>query len=407
MDKKRLSDLAILGGEPLFASKLFVGCPNIGDRQRLLQRINDALDRRYLTNNGPYVQELEQRVARMTGAAHAVAVANATLGLELVVRALELTGEVVVPSMTFIATAHALQWHGVRPVFCDIDPRTHNLDVDLVERAITPATTGILAVHLWGRPCPVGRLSELARGRGLKLVFDAAHALGCSASGRMIGTFGDAEVFSLHATKMVNALEGGVVATDDDGLARRLRLARNFGFAGYDDVVALGANAKMNEFSAAMGLTSLESFDAFVAVNRRNYHLYREGLRRQPGVSLLEFDERERCTYQYVVLEVDGPAAGVSRDDLLDVCWAENVIARKYFAPGCHQMQPYRALYPEARRSLLQTERLAGRLVILPTGTAVGEREVRGICSLLRLAVAHGEELTAQLRARGAGRGAA
>lgn len=402
MGKRRLHDLAVLGGRPLSDTKLFVGCPNIGDRNRLFRRLHDLLDRRQLTNQGPYAEEFERRVADFLGVRHALAVCNATLGLELVARALDLRGEVIVPSMTFIATAHAVQWHGITPVFCDIDPATHNLDPSQVERLITDQTTGIIGVHLWGRPCDVDALADVAARHNLRLVFDAAHAFGCSHKGKMIGGFGDAEVFSFHATKTVNSFEGGVVATNDDGLARRIRLMRNFGFAGYDNVVNVGTNAKMHEVSAAMGLTSLESFEEFVAVNRANYHRYRDQLTGLPGVRLIEYDEAESCVYQYVVLEIDERAARIGRDDLLDTLWAENVIARKYFAPGCHNMPAYRDLYHEAGLRLLATHRLAQRLLVLPTGTAVSGQAIDAICDVLRLAVVEGPRLKALLRTRGA-----
>jgi dTDP-4-amino-4,6-dideoxygalactose transaminase len=400
MGKKTLTDLAILGGRPFTDVKLFVGCPNIGNREHLLHRINDLLDRRQLTNHGPYVEELERRVAAFTGVRHALAVCNATLGLELVLRALDLQGEVIVPSMTFIATAHALQWHGLTPVFCDIDPATHNLDPQQVERLINERTTGVIGVHLWGRPCEVNALADVAGRHGLRLLFDAAHAFGCSYQGRMIGGFGDAEVFSFHATKMLNSFEGGVIATNNDALAQRVRLLRNFGFAGYDNVVEIGTNAKMHEVSAAMGLTSLESFDTFVAVNRRNYHHYQARLAELPGVHLLRYNEAERCTYQYIVLEIDERLTHVSRDDLVDTLWAENVIARKYFAPGCHNMPAYRNQYPGAGLRLLATQRLAERVLVLPTGTAVGEGEIEAIGDVLQLAITEGARLTALLRAR-------
>src|SRR5436189_3835480 len=189
-----------------------------------MARIEDLLDRRWLSNNGPYVQEFEERLADFIGVKHCVAMCNATVALEIVIRALGLEGEVIVPSFTFIATAHALQWQEITPVFCDIDPRTHNLDVAKVEEALTPRTSGIIGVHLWGRACNVEALTEIAERRGLKLIFDAAHALGCSHGGVMIGGFGDAEVFSFHATKFFNTFEGGTVVTDDDGLATRIRL---------------------------------------------------------------------------------------------------------------------------------------------------------------------------------------
>ena len=173
-EKQELEDLAVFGGEPSLDDKLYVGRPNIGDRERLLERINDILDRRWLTNSGHYVQEFEQKIAEMAGTRHCIATCNGTVALELAIRALNMTGEVIVPSFTFIATAHALQWQEITPVFCDIDPRTHTLDPKQVERMITPRTTGIIAVHLWGRACDVDALEEIARSRGLTLMFDAA-----------------------------------------------------------------------------------------------------------------------------------------------------------------------------------------------------------------------------------------
>ncbi len=254
--KRSVDELAIFGGSAMFDEPLHVGRPNVGDRDRLLARIVDLLDRRWLTNRGPYVQEFERQVTERGGAKHCVATCKATVGLEVAVRALGLAGEVIVPAFTFVATAHALRWQGISPVFCDIDPLTHNIDPDHVARLITPRTTGILGVHLWGRPCDVGSLTRLARTHGMKLLFDAAHAFGSSYNGRMIGQCGDAEVFSFHATKCVNAGEGGAVVTNDDDLASRLRLMMNFGFAGFDRVVSIGTNGKMSELAAAMGLTS-------------------------------------------------------------------------------------------------------------------------------------------------------
>lgn len=396
--KNRLEDLALFGGTPAFEEKLFVGRPNIGDRQRLMERLNDVLDRRWLTNNGPYVQEFEQRIADMVGVRHCIAMCNATVALEIVIRAAGLKGEVIVPSMTFIATAHALQWQEITPVFCDIDPLTHTIDPNRVEALITPRTTGIIGVHIWGRPCNIEALTDIARRRNLKLLFDAAHAFGCSYRGRMIGNFGDAEVFSFHATKFLNSLEGGAVVTNDDDLATKVRLMRNFGFEDYDKVIYIGTNGKMNEMSAAMGLTSLESIDEFVSINYQNYKQYQQELRGIPGVQQVIYDETEKCNYQYIVLEIDEDLAGISRDQLVDILWAENVIARRYFYPGCHRMEPYRSYYPNAGLLLPETERLVTRLLSLPTGTAVSPETISRICHIIRVAVANSEEIRERLR---------
>ena len=392
--KKHLADLAAFGGQPMFDEMLHVGRPNIGQRDRLIARLNDILDRRWLTNNGPMVQEFEARLADFLGVKHCIAVVNATVGLELAIRALGLSGEVIVPSFTFIATAHALQWQEITPVFCDIDPATHNIDPNQVERMITPRTTGVIGVHVWGRPCDIHALQELADRRGLKLMFDAAHAFGCTFQGQKIGNFGDVEVFSFHATKFFNTFEGGAITTNSDDLARRIRLMKNFGFAGMDNVIYLGVNGKMHEFTAAMGLTSLESLDAFMEINRRNYHLYRQLLSDIPGLSMVAYDETEVNNYQYIVLEVDETVTGVSRDDLMRLLHAERVRARRYFYPGCHQMEPYRSYYPHAGLLLPETEKLVKRVLSLPTGEAVGKAEIEGVSHLIHFIIEHGEAIS-------------
>jgi dTDP-4-amino-4,6-dideoxygalactose transaminase len=388
-----IGNLAIFSGTPFFDANLYVGRPNIGNRESFMARINDIFDRRWFTNNGQYVQEFEQKLADFIGVKHCIAMCNATIALEIVIRGLGLTGEVIVPSFTFVATPHALQWQQITPVFCDIDPVTHNLDPRRVEEMITPRTTGIIGVHVWGRPCAIEELTEIAERRGLKLLFDAAHAFACSHRGSMIGSFGDAEVFSFHATKFFNTFEGGAVATDNDELAAQIRLMKNFGFAGYDNVDFIGTNGKMTEVSAAMGLSSLEGLDAFIEVNRRNYGIYRQELSDISGIRLIDYTTTEKCNYQYVILEIDETVSGLNRDQLVKILQAENVFARRYFYPGCHQMEPYRSYFPHARLLLLQTERLAARVMSLPTGTSVSAEDVTNICGIIRLAVSHGAEL--------------
>ena len=397
---KTLHDLAILGGEPAFAEKLHVGRPNIGDRDRLLARINDILDRRWLTNAGMYAREFERRVAEMTGVRHCIAMCNGTVALEIAIRALGFRGEVIVPSFTFIATAHALQWQEITPIFCDVDPRTHNIDPARVEQLITPRTTGIIGVHVWGRPCDVERLQQIANEHGLGLMFDAAHAFACSHNGRMIGSFGNAEVFSFHATKFVNTFEGGAVVTDDSDLAARIRLMKNFGFAGYDNVIYIGTNGKMSEVSAAMGLTALDSLDEFITINRRNYEAYRRELADVPYVEQVTYNDEDRQNYQYIALTVDDDALELSRDELVMILNAENITARRYFYPGCHRMEPYRSFFPNAGLLLPQTEALARRVICLPTGTSIDPEMIATIGHIVRLAVTHHHELHGLLKER-------
>jgi len=398
--KTKLTELTICGGVPAFAEPLHVGRPNIGDREKLNKRFNDMLDRRWLSNNGPLVQELEGRIANYVGVRHCVAMCNATVALEIVIRAIDLTGEVIVPSYTFVATAHSLQWQQITPVFCDVDPATHLIDPAQVERMITPRTTGIIGVHVWGRPCDTDALEAIARKRNLKLMYDAAHAFGCSHKGKMIGGFGMAEVFSFHATKFFNTFEGGAVLTNDDALAAKMRLMRNFGFAGFDKVIYIGTNGKMPEVNAAMGLTSFDALDTFLATNRRNYEAYRRELATVPGLSLIVYNPAEKNNYQYIVVEVDSAKAGLTRDELVEVLWAENCLARKYFWPGCHNMEPYKSLFPHSHLLLPNTKVVAERVLLLPTGTATGESEIATICGILRLAVKNAQDVRVQLAKR-------
>lgn len=386
---RSVADLAVNGAPPLFTEPLHVGRPNIGDHARFLQRAAQILDSGWLSNNGPVAQEFEQRIADALGVKHCVAMCNGTIALEIATRALDLKGEVIVPSYTFIATAHALQWQEITPIFADIDPRTHNLDPAAVWRMITPRTTGIIGVHLWGRASPIRELEAMAKEHNLRLMFDASHGFGCSFKGRPLGGFGECEVFSFHATKFFNTFEGGAVVTNNDALAEKMRLMRNFGFSGYDNVIYPGTNGKLTEIAAAMGLTNLENLDAFVAFNRRNYHRYREAVATVHGLSLLEYDESERNNYQYVVLEV-APYFPVPRDRIIEVLHAENVLARRYFWPGCHNMQPYRSYYPHAGLVLPNTKVVADRVIVLPTGSSVGETEIDGVTSILRALAAGG-----------------
>jgi dTDP-4-amino-4,6-dideoxygalactose transaminase len=377
--------LALLGGDAAFAEKQHVGKPNVGDRASFLRRVEDMLDRRWFTNDGPFVQEFERRVAGLCQVRHCIAMCNATVALEIATRAMNLSGEVIVPSYTFVATAHALQWQQITPVFADIDDRTHCLDATAVERMITPRTTGIMGVHLWGQPCDTAALEAVAAQHKLKILYDAAHAFTGRHDGKMIGGFGACEVFSFHATKFFNTLEGGAVVTNDDDLARTMRLMRNFGFAGFDNVQHVGTNGKMNEVSAAMGLTNLDAIDTVIAVNRHNWRQYHARIQQLQGLKLFMPTEPDHWNHQYVVVEVD-TASPLERDDYVAVLQAENVVARKYFWPGAHRMEPYRSLQPHAGLLLPATVRVANRVFLLPTGTGMSEDAVARVCDILEAA---------------------
>lgn len=388
--KRTPGDLAINGGTPAFQEPLHVGRPNIGSKEGFKHRIDDMFERRWLTNDGPYVQELERLLQEHLQVEHCVLVNNGTMGAMIAAKAMGLTGSVILPAFTFVATAHAMAWLGLRPVFCDIDPKTHNIDPAAVERLITAETSAIFGVHCWGRPCDNDGLSSLAKHYGLRLMYDAAHAFSCSCNGAMIGNFGDAEVFSFHATKFFNTFEGGAITTNDPELAQKIRLMRNFGFAGYDEVACLGINGKMPEISAAMGLTNLANLETFIKHNRANYLAYRESLSNTNGLSIIEYDPKERNNYQYVILEINESICGVTRDQLHTTLQAENVLARRYFYPGCHQMPPYAPV--ETNKGdptvvLPNTDRLCRSVLSLPTGTAITPLEIDTIGSIIATCV--------------------
>jgi dTDP-4-amino-4,6-dideoxygalactose transaminase len=364
--------------------RYFVGRPNVGNRDALYQRIDSILDSYWLTNDGDYVRELETKLADYLNVDHCIAMCNGTVALELAVRAMGMSGNVLVPAMTFIATAHALQWQQIRPVFVDIDPVSLNICPKSAARLIDDQTTGILGVHLYGRPCDIDSLSRLAEKHDLSLVFDAAHAFGSSYQGKKIGGFGDCEVFSFHATKVFNTFEGGAVTTNNAELAAKLRLMRNFGFEGEDAVSYIGTNGKMAEINAAMGLTNLEQIDTFMEQNLQNYRAYAQGLQRVPGVRLIDYEPAELNNYQYVIVEIDQTRTGRTRDQLKDYLSEHGVIARRYFYPGCHRMEPYRTLYPDAGKNLPATEAFSEVMLALPTGTQIATEEIKQICALIR-----------------------
>ena len=363
---------------------LHVGAPNVGDRAYFNQLVDQMFERRWFTNDGCVVKELEAKLRSYLGVKHCFAVCNATNGLQLAYRALNLTGEVILPSFTFVATAHAAQWCGLTPVFADVDRDHHTICPHSIESLITEKTSAIVGVHLWGNPCDTKAIEDLAHKHGLAVVYDAAHAFACSKDDQMVGNFGDCEVFSFHATKFFNTFEGGAITTNDDALAERLALLKNFGFAGMDTVVDLGTNAKMPEICAAMGLSLLPCLDQLLERNQHNHQLYRAHLEQIPGLRLLTYDHLQQTNWQYVVIEIDESRFRVSRDELVAQLHAQQIRARRYFYPGCHRMEPYRSMARNQNLTLPHTETLCNRVICLPTGSAIDESDIERVCRVIR-----------------------
>jgi dTDP-4-amino-4,6-dideoxygalactose transaminase len=386
--------LAIFSNRPAFDEPQCVGKPIVepdllDDFARLM---GGVFDRGFFTNDGPLVRELEDMIARRHETRHCVLVCNATIAQMLVLKALDLLGEIILPSFTFVATAHACLWQNATPVFCDVRADDLMIDPGEIERLVTPRTSAIIGVHLFGNVCDVDALAAACRKHGVTLVFDGGHAFDCSYGETPVGRFGAAEFISLHATKIFSTFEGGAILTEDGALAERLRFLRNFGFRGYDDVGFLGINGKMTEASAAMGLVSLPRIGARIETLRENHELYRRELRGVPGVSVLPAGIRGRSNYHYLVILVDD-SFGVSRDALHRVLWEERVLSRRYFFPGCHRMDYFQRHFPSAGNELPVTDRVSRAVLCLPTNLARPKDDVPRIASIINTVHAQSERV--------------
>lgn len=392
--KSTVDELALFGGAPLCPNKLYIGRPNTAPASHIHHRIDEAIGRQWLTNDGPLVRELELRCADFLNVPHCIAVNNATIGLQIVAKALGLHGEVLLPSFTFIGTAHALQWIGLKPVFCDVLPHNHLIDPAEVARRLTKNTSAILGVHVWGHACDIEALTHVAQEHELALFFDAAHAFGCSYQNKMIASFGQAEVFSLHATKVMHSLEGGLITTTDANLAEKFRLLRNYGFTGEDAVGGPGINAKMNEFCAAVGLSNLDYYPTVSAHNAEIMRAYRHALGDIAGIRLLEPLKAEAFNHHYAVLELSENCP-LRRNLLRDILVAEGVLVRRYFHPGCHRLAPYNDLQSDV---LPVTDFLSQSLLQLPTGTQLTIEQAKQIGELIAICIKNAAAISEKAR---------
>lgn len=369
--------IAALGGAPAFQSPLHVAQVNLPAWEKVEEMFKGVFGRHYFANHGPLVTELDRVLSETLQVEHAISVTNGTMALMLLARSLDLPGEVIVPSFTFPATIQALTWAGLDPVFCDIDSESHTITAELVEQKITNRTVAVMGVHLWGRACEPESLTMLCENYGLKLIFDAAHGIGCKHKGRFFGGFGSGEAFSFHATKVLNGAEGGCITTNDADLADRLMTMRNFHPSETYTNVPLRFNAKMSEAQAAMTLLSLKELKYNIAANKGRYQAYMKGLAEIPGLSCIEYIEENN--YQYIVVEVDDEIFGLSRDDLVDALKLENILCRKHFYPGVHNWPKYKleSLF------LGNTEVLCKKIMQLPNGQAMSINDVNKICKTI------------------------
>jgi len=379
--------LAILGGSPAFTEPLHVGRPNLPDRETFDALMDGMFERRWFTNSGPLAKRFQKELESLLKVKHCIPLCNGTIALELACRAIGLKGEVIVPSFTFIATAHALKWQEITPVFCDMRESDFTIDPDRIEELITNRTTGIIGVHVYGNPCDDGAIQRIAATHGLKTVYDAAHAFTNEVNGIPVCQLGDISVLSFHATKFFSTFEGGAVATDNDELAEKIQLMMNFGFAGRekDRVDYIGTNGKMTEICSAMGIAMLDRVETIRETNRRNYGFYDRHISGIRGITLRKPSSAlSEQNWQYVIITVDQDEFGLSRDELIKVLDAENVLARRYFYPGCHRMMPYTNEFPNKGRLLPVTDRVSETVISLPTGEPVDEAVIEVVSSLIQ-----------------------
>jgi dTDP-4-amino-4,6-dideoxygalactose transaminase len=385
----------LLGGIPIFEEKVNIVrpvLPGLNDVEESLRKILQS----GMVTKGQYLQAFQEEVATHLGVKHAIAVSSCTTGLILAFKGLGLTGEVIVPSFTFMATVSAIIWAGLKPVFIDVDVGTTNINPALIEEAITPKTTAVVAVHNFGNPASVAALRDLADRHNLELIFDAAHGFGACYRGEPVGGFGKAEVFSLSPTKLVIAGEGGIVSTNDDELAEKVQIGREYGMRNYDSVFP-GINARMPEFNAVMGLHSLRLVEG--AAQQRNVYvsIYHELLGKLPGIGFQEVHSEDRCSFKDFSIVIDENRYGLSRDELATALTSENIDVRKYYDPPVHRQMAYKEYCPSDRK-LPATELLASCSLSLPIWSCMDKEICEGICSAIVRIHHHAEGIRKLLR---------
>lgn len=350
--------------------------PPLEEFQELLA---DIWQRKWITNNGHYHQLLEKELAEYLGVPYICLFTNGTLPLITALQALRITGEVITTPYSFVATTHSIWWNGIRPVFVDVDPLTGNLDPDKIEAAITPKTTAIMPVHVYGTPCDTERIRAIADKYGLKVIYDAAHAFGVRVNGESILNAGDISTLSFHATKTYNTVEGGALVCHDAAMKQRIDYLKNFGFAGETEVVAPGINSKMDEIRAAYGLLSLRYVDAAIEARRKVAEQYRTALRDTPGLRIMEDLPGVTHNYSYFPVFVNEAQYGESRDSLYFRLKEQNILGRRYFYPLISTFSTYRGLESAAPANLPIATRMAEEVICLPLHHELQESDIEKI----------------------------
>ena len=338
--------------------------------------LEDIWRRKWLTNNGYYHKELENALCEYLGVPYISLFTNGTLPLICALQALRITGEVITTPYSFVATTHALWWNGIKPVFVDIDRRTGNIDPEKIEAAITPKTTAIMPVHVYGQPCEMERIQEIANTYGLKVIYDAAHAFGVEKEGKSLLAAGDMSTLSFHATKVYNTVEGGALVCQDAQTKQRIDYLKNFGFANETTVVAPGINGKMDELRAAYGLLSLKHVDEAIARRKQVALRYREALRQARGITFFEDRPGVKHNYSYFPIFINEKEYGMSRDALYEKMKTAGVYGRRYFYPLISTFSTYRGLESARPSNLPNAHKMAEEVICLPMHHGLSEEDV-------------------------------
>jgi dTDP-4-amino-4,6-dideoxygalactose transaminase len=383
---------AILGGSSLFPDGLSIFKPTLPPFEELQDQFAECFETGMLTG-GRFLREFEARLAEHLCVDHVICVSSCTIGLMLAYKALEFSGEVVVPSFTFMATVHAAVWNNATPVFVDVDPETWNIDPQRVEEAITPRTTAIVGVHLLGTPANVEALEDIAQRYDVKLVFDAAHGFGALHNGEPLGRYGDAEVFSATPTKVLVAVEGGVVATDDAETARRVRILRNYGNPGNYDSEFAGLNARMPEFNAIVGLDSLARLEDHVVRRNQIVDIYRQRIGALPGTVFQRVEPQDRCSRKELSLLIEPDAFGLTRDELAKALDAEGIDTRFYYDPPVHTHTCYEHLRERSEGQLPVTEAIARKTITIPVYSHMDRDTAARVCRAVERVHRHSDQV--------------